>query len=76
MVRAVNAIGNPFGWPPPEQIVAKRIDGRIVLGTIDNAAVEGAVVYCRLRYSALTDEQIAGMSHVARGAEYKAVPGE
>lgn len=47
-------------WPPPEVIEA---DGVVF-------DFEGGR-YERLRMSALTDEEIASMSHVARGAEYE-----
>lgn len=44
-------------WPPPERIT-------------ELAGVEMERPLVRIRMSEITDEQRAGMTHVARGAEY------
>lgn len=49
------------GWPPPEQIQSEGTPG---------------AYYERKRMSALTDEEMATMTNVARGAEYEWVEDE
>lgn len=41
-------------WPPPDWIVLEAVDG----------------FYKKVRQSGLTDQQMEGLTHVVRGAEY------
>jgi hypothetical protein len=60
----LRAIG--LEWPPPERIV---LDGdRCREATAED---DLGIVLVRERFSEITDEQRAGMTHVARGAEYR-----
>lgn len=67
-----------LSWPPPETL-------RLVFGSpsmvfeqiVRGVAVDASgVEYRRLSHSAITDEDRAGMTHVARGAEYLSSAGE
>ena len=62
--RRVDFMCKPNGieWPPPEHLYL-RIP--IIGGGEDRAHA------VRLSYSAITDEQRSGMTHVFRGAEYE-----
>lgn len=75
----VNALpfepGEKIGWPPPERLVVLG-----VLGTLQAICDydkfpederDNAVVYRRVRYSQLTDEEALAATHVARGGEYE-----
>lgn len=55
-----------FEWPPPERIYMAEH------GVLREALPEDedSYVMVRVRYSAITDEQRAKMTHVFRGAEY------
>lgn len=53
-------------WPPPERIILIE-DGQLREATDED---NPAFVLHRTSMSQLTDEQIATMSHVMRGAEY------
>jgi len=55
-------------WPPPEFIV---FDGENMREAIATDA--RAEMWHRERFSQITDEQIATMDHVVRGAEYRYV---
>ena len=55
-----------LGWPPPEQLVVSDEGFRGA-----TAYDDPAVVMTRMCMSAITDGEREGMSHVARGAEYR-----
>ena len=60
-------------WPPPEYIHVQNggaFAGLTQAEVDDIDADELPHVMVRTSYSSITDEQIAEMSHVARGAEY------
>ena len=57
-------------WPPPEFMV---FDGEKMREA--TATDERSKMFHRERYSQITDEQIAGMDCVVRGAEYRYVEG-
>ena len=56
-----------LSWPPPERLYLER-DGRFREAREDD---ELPYVMSRVSCSGLTNEQRDGMSHVARGAEYR-----
>ena len=52
-------------WPPPERIV---MDGKKLREAADDDPASDVLI--RRNFSAITDEQRASMTNVARGAEY------
>lgn len=61
-------------WPPPEIIPPEECD--IMSGglSFDTGPLpEGFLGYRRVRMSEITDEEIARMTHMLRGAEYEEI---
>lgn len=71
---AINAVAWNGAWPPPEELWAANFDDARLLTLEPISDDIESHRYTRVRYSALTDEQAAGMTHVARGAEYEHAP--
>ena len=59
-----------LGWPPPQFIVIEGETGTVREATAKDKREE---IFERVSMSKITDEQIANMEHVARGADYKYV---
>ncbi len=61
-------------WPPPPLLIFKGEDEDKSGGKVlrePNEEDKRDQIFERIRMSQITDEQIKGMSYVARGAEYK-----
>jgi hypothetical protein len=81
-VRLHMSVGSPniplvklgLEWPPPEYLLVE-LDGIRAAIPEDLDGVERPFVMVRERFSVITDDQRAGMTHVCRGAEYRYVEG-
>lgn len=58
-------------WPPPERLIMDLDDDRKFMVREPTEDDDPNTVFRRTNLSRITDEQMEGMEHVARGAEYK-----
>lgn len=68
--RCYSLVGLGLVWPPPEALFVYVRGGSLGIAVVSPVEHPGATEYRQVSRSQITDEDRAGMTHIARGADY------